>query len=227
MQENNIKSEPSYGMLVFNQRHGYEQTLFGSSIKHNDIISMTLTHGAVKRELNSDMYFGKSTICDIQMSYSQFAEAITSFGMGAGVPVTLRYTEKDGRIDPPEFESKTQQYKDEFKQHMTDINSNMIDTQNRIDELLEKKTLTKSEKKEIHTLLAMLSQDLVHNTPFIMDQYSEQMDNMLKDAKGEIEAFAHNRMQSIVDNAIVKSNDLLNADTEIPVILDKKETDKL
>lgn len=31
------------------------------------------------------------------MSYSQFAEAITSFGQATGIPVTIRYTEKMGK----------------------------------------------------------------------------------------------------------------------------------
>lgn len=100
-------SHPSYGTLLFNRAYGGGETaLFGSSIKHRDTITMELYHADITRGLNNDWIHGNKLVTRIEMSYSQFAEAITSFGCGSGVPVTIRYTEKDGRIPECDFVSK-------------------------------------------------------------------------------------------------------------------------
>lgn len=87
-------SHPSYGTIMFNRSNNRVTPLFGSSIKHNNVITMELRHAEIERGLNRDWVYGKAPIAEIEMSYSQFAEAITSFGCGSGVPCTIRYTEK-------------------------------------------------------------------------------------------------------------------------------------
>ena len=108
-------SHPSYGTLLFNRAYGGKTPLFGSSIEHSNVITMELRHADITRELNRDDIFGGKPIVKVEMSYSQFAEAITSFGQGTGIPVTIRYTEKDGKIPPCDFVSKREQFTDEFK----------------------------------------------------------------------------------------------------------------
>ena len=77
-------THPAYGMLSFSRRSGGKQSLFGSSIEHKDVIAMTLRHGEVTRNLSSDWYHGTEVIAEVEMSYAQFAEAITSMNMGSG-----------------------------------------------------------------------------------------------------------------------------------------------
>lgn len=65
--------------------------LFGSSIKHHDIITLRISPAYMDRDLNYDRYYAENhPYIEINMSQSQFAQAITSLNMGAGVPVTLR-----------------------------------------------------------------------------------------------------------------------------------------
>ena len=109
-------SHPSYGTLAFSRRTGGATPLFGSSIEHRDTIAMTLYHANVTRGLHEDHVYGNKAIAEVEMSYSQFAEAITSMNMGSGVPVTIRWTEKDGKIPPCDFVSKREQFADEFKE---------------------------------------------------------------------------------------------------------------
>lgn len=67
---------PAFGMIGFSRVSGGENTLFGSSIKHNDRIVMTLKHGEQDRHLHDDWYYGRGLITEVEMSYSQFAEVI-------------------------------------------------------------------------------------------------------------------------------------------------------
>lgn len=201
-------SHPSYGTLAFSRRTGGATPLFGSSIEHRDTIAMTLYHADITRGLHSDSIYGDKKIAEVEMSYSQFAEAITSMNMGSGVPVTIRWTEKDGRIPACDFVSKREQFADEFKEH---VNKAMDDSQNLIKEVLDlfnqKKTLTKADKENIMKKLSKLSQNIGCNMDFIADQFNEQMDKTVMEAKGEIEAFCQNKVNSIASAALVEHKD--------------------
>lgn len=137
-------SHPSYGTLLFNRAYGGKTPLFGSSIEHSNVITMELRHADITRRLSGDDIFGDKPIVKVEMSYSQFAEAITSFGQGTGIPVTIRYTEKDGKIPPCDFISKREQFIGEFKEQ---TNKAVKKSKELIDEVAElfssKKTLTK------------------------------------------------------------------------------------
>ena len=166
-------SHPSYGTIMFNRSNSRVTPLFGSSIKHNNVIIMELRHAEIERGLNRDWVYGKAPIVEIEMSYSQFAEAITSFGCGSGVPCTIRYTEKDGRIPECDFVSKREQFTDEFKGKTKDA---MNESQQLIQDVTnlfsQKKALTKADKEAVISKLRKLSMDLGCNLDFIADQFN-------------------------------------------------------
>jgi hypothetical protein len=201
-------SHPSYGTLLFNRAYGGKTPLFGSSIEHSNVITMELRHADITRRLSGDDIFGDKPIVKVEMSYSQFAEAITSFGQGTGIPVTIRYTEKDGKIPPCDFISKREQFIGEFKEQ---TNKAMKKSKELIDEVAElfssKKTLTKADKENILKKLNMLNSDIGSNIGFIADQFNEQMDKTVMEAKGEIESFCQNKINTIASAALVEHRD--------------------
>lgn len=201
-------SHPSYGTLVFNRAYGGKTSLFGSSIEHSNVITMELKHANLTRGLNRDDIYGDRTIARVEMSYSQFAEAITSFGQGLGIPVTIRYTEKDGKIPPCDFVSKREQFTDEFKTKTKDV---MNDSQQLIQDVTDlfsqKKALTKADKESVISKLRKLSMDLGCNLDFIADQFNEQMDKTVMEVKGEIESFCQNKINAIASAALVEHRD--------------------
>lgn len=201
-------SHPSYGTLAFSRRTGGSTPLFGSSIEHRDTIAMTLYHADITRGLHSDSVYGNKAIAEVEMSYSQFAEAITSMNMGSGVPVTIRWTEKDGKIPPCDFVSKREQFTDEFKEKRKKA---MEDSQQIIKDVMElfnqKKSLTKADKDVILKKLHHLNMDIGCNMDFIADQFNKQMDQTVMEAKGEIESFMQNKVNSIASAALVEHRD--------------------
>ena len=203
-------SHPSYGTLAFTRSTGGATPLFGSSIEHRDTISMTLYHAECTRGLNQDWIHGDKPIAKVEMSYSQFAEAITSMNMGTGVPVTVRWTEKDGEIPPCDFISKREQFTDEFKEKRRKATEQSQQLINDVADLFEnKKNLTKADKQEILSKLSKLSMDIGCNMDFIADQFNEQMDKTVMEAKGEIESFYQNKINSIANAALVEHKDEL------------------
>lgn len=203
-------SHPSYGTLAFRRRSGGITPLFGSSIEHKDTIGMVLYHANITRGLHSDHISTDGMVAEVEMSYSQFAEAITSMNMGNGVPVTIRWNEKDGKIPPCNFVSKRDQFVNEFKEKRkkaTDESQQLIKD---VAELFsQKKALTKADKDAILNKLHHLNMDIGCNMDFIADQFNEQMDKTVMEAKGEIEAFMQNKVNTIATAALVEHKDEL------------------
>lgn len=201
-------SHPSYGTIMFNRSNSKVTPLFGSSIKHNNVITMELRHADIERGLNRDWVYGKAPIAEIEMSYSQFAEAITSFGCGSGVPCTIRYTEKDGRIPECDFVSKREQFTDEFKEKREEAVNESKELIKEVSELFsQKKALTKADKESVMKKLNKLSMDIGCNMDFIADSFNEQMDKTVMEAKGEIESFCQNKINAIASAALVEHRD--------------------
>lgn len=211
---------PAFGMIGFSIISGGEKVLFGSSIKHNDRIVMTLKHGKQDRQLHNDSYFGRGIIAEVEMSYSQFAECITAMNVGDGVPCTIRYTEKDGHI--PAI-VKNNSKKEQFRQEFSDtILKAMKQVQEEIDavqkSLDDKKNLGVKDRKEMISKLQQIKYNIGSNLDFCVNQFDEQMEKTTMEAKGEIEAFCQNKINSITQAALVENRDKI-IELENPVEL--------
>ena len=202
----NREKHPCYGLIGFSRRTGGEMSMFGSSIKHKDVIAMTLKHAEVARELNSDHYFGHGVIAEVEMSYTQFAEAISAMNIGDGVPCTIRFTEKDGYVGkmPVPFTGKNEQFKEEFKEHLEETKADISKTIDSVKEIFDKKTIGKNDKAEILKMLEKIESAMGTNSEFIYSQFTRQMDKTINEAKGEIEAFWQNKMNSIALAALAE-----------------------
>lgn len=197
---------PAYGTLQFSRRHGGSNVLFGSSIKHSDMIALTLRHATLERGLNNDWIYGDRVIAEAEMSYAQFAEAITSMNMGSGVPVTLRFTEKEGDIPSCDFVNKRDQFSEEFKTKLSETMETTKVLLKEVNNLFStKKTLNKSDKEEILSKLNKIYGNISSNAGYVCDMFDEQMDKTIMEAKGEIEAFYQNKLNSIAYAAIAEN----------------------
>lgn len=209
--ERETYKHPAFGMIGFSRITGGDNVLFGSSIKHNDRIQLTIKHGEQDRVLHEDRYYGKKRIVEVEMSYSQFAECISAMNVGDGVPCTIRFTEKDGHIPAiEENNSKREQFRNEFSGV---IEKAMEQIQNQINQIQEsintKKTLGIKDRKEIVSQLQHVKHNIGSNLDFCVSQFDEQMDKSTMEAKGEIEAFCQNKINSIAQAALVEKKDEL------------------
>lgn len=190
-------THPSYGMISISRFQGGEQTYFGSSIKHNGGISLTIHHAEIERSLNQDWFYPKDIIAEVRMSYNQFAEAITHLNT-SGTPCTIHYTEKDGLIEPDTFTMKRLQFEAEFEKDMRELRQRMSSLVTDTEQLLsQSKPLTKTEKELILNQIHALEQEVGSNIPFVATQFNEQMDKTVTEAKAEIEGFYEGKIRSL------------------------------
>lgn len=187
----------SYGMLGFHRTNGGHTNLFGSSIKHQSTIRMTLKKAVKERGLNRNWYYGKGQIVEIEMSQSQFAELITSLNVGDGVPVTIKWLNGQVMENCPE-ENKRELFEKEFEDKMIALNNKLKTLTEETERILSDKAAPKkSDKDMILNQIRMLHQELASNIPFVASQFNEQMDKTVTEAKGEVEAFVMNKVHSL------------------------------
>lgn len=226
------KSEhESYGMLGFHRAQcGGGQALFGSSIKHNNVIMLTLKTASHRRSLHEDWYFADKTLFEVEMSATQFADLITSLNQGDGVPVTIKYT-RDGalhRCEEPPFISRGEMHQKEFKKHLDDVyevSKNLIKV---VEEKFEtKKSFTKADKQEILNMLRKIEMNIGCNQDFQVEQFDRQMEKTTTEAKGEIEAFFQNRIHQIAQQAMVDNPESILGDIKPPAYLEDNKKPRL
>ena len=192
-----FEQHESYGMMSFNRFDGGNGAFFGSSIKPDGGIEMTLKTGEVRHNLNHDWYRGKETIARVRMTGAQFADLITNLNMGEGVPVTLEYVHGKHMSEPP-FINKRIQFEENFKQEMKEVSNQMLELTKRTEEILSRaKAPTKKEKEEILLNIAMLNQKVSSDMPFVHKSFNEQMDKTVKEAKNEIETYVNSTIHSL------------------------------
>lgn len=208
MNEKREKDEhPAYGMLMFSHVHGGNPNLFGSSVRHDHRVVMTLSHGSAERHLNNDWYSAGKKIVEVEMSLTQFAEAITSMNYSPGVPVTITYTEKDGNIPSIEkFVDKRTQYLDEFREKNKESVAEIRDLIDNVRDVFAKKTMTKKDKENVLDMLLQIENATGSHNTFMAKQFNETTDNIVKEAKGEVEAFVQQRINSLALAALAQEH---------------------
>lgn len=219
---------PSFGMLSFSRTSGGKTNLFGSSIQHRDTIRMRIRQGSLIRGLSEDWYNGTNEIIEVEMSYSQFAECITSMNIGTGTPCTIRWIQGTGFIPEAEFVNRNDQILTEFKENVDTINTDATKLYEEIKTLFEtKKSIGKTDREQILKKLSAIVHGLPSSSEFIMKQFQRQMEHTVTEAKSEIEAFAQNKINSIAQQTLVERKEenlqLENpVDVNIPELLQNK-----
>ena len=127
------------------------------------------------------------------MSQSQWAEMVSSIGIGEGTPCTIRYM-NGKRLENCPYVSVREQFDDEFDDSVRESLEGLRNAVAACEELLGKKSVTKADREQILSLIRKAYRDVSDAVPFIKKQFTEQMDNTVKEARGEIEAFAMTHM---------------------------------
>jgi hypothetical protein len=216
MEERKVIEHESYAMMGISRcSSSHSKNLFGSSIKHSNTITLRIKPAKVERSLSRDWYYAtRVPYVEVEMSYSQFAEAITSLNCGDGIPVTLTCLE--GReIEECPHVDKRQEFEREFQKDMVGLSNSLKKLTEQAEALLaDKRAPTKADKETILNGIKMLRQELESNIPFVQRSFNEQMDKTVLEAKGEVEGFVMNKIVSAGLEGLQKQMKLLNESEE-------------
>jgi hypothetical protein len=186
---------PAFGMIGIYRTNG-QRHLFGSPLeKHQNYVTIR-AHRAerLRSGVGYDHYFARKQVIEIALSEAQFAQLITSWNSGEGVPCTLDWIAGEGMLpDWPDEDhtSDTARVREEFKDRIADVRKKMVSSINLMEGLLEKKgALTKAEKDQIRFGMTAVQRLLDDTGPFMAEQFVEATEGTVQKAKTEIDAFA-------------------------------------
>lgn len=204
MKEEETYQHPSFATVQFLRTNGYSGYLFGSEIQTNNYITLTIREAEKITNLSDERYFpyGK-VVCQVKMSPAQFSELITTMNYNSGTPCTLETVlGKDvPQVDDKEVESRKSFVNRKLKERMRQFTSRLTKTQERARELVKKKTLSKEDQHELISAIDFMSTEIANNIPFFSKCFQETMEEIVLDAKIEID----NTIQHIITQSGIKA----------------------
>lgn len=191
------EDHPSYGMIGFYRTTGNPGRLFGSPLKnHEHYVTLRVSKGTRIHSLGHDRFHGglRGEIIEVMMSAGQFSELLTTMNVGSGVPCTIQYLLGEKVPSPPDdAELEVEKVRKGFKKDMQGVVAQIKEDKKELASLLEKKTLTKADKEKIMWMLGRVEQHVESNAPFMVSQFEEAAEKVVKHSKAEIDAFiTHN-----------------------------------
>lgn len=189
----------SFGMVGLSRTSG-QATLFGSSVSHQQYITLTIsTAHHVRTDLHEDRIRANKEIIQIAMSNVQLGDMLTNMNVGDGVPCTIQRMFIDGKYrsmeDCPNT-TKGEEYVEEFAEKLKALTGMLHDIQAAADAMEQKPTVTKADRRELSSKIGLAIQDIESNMPFILSMFNEKVEQVISEAKGEIEAFRASRMMT-------------------------------
>lgn len=214
---NGIEYEhPSMVTVGFHRQQGGNYSLFGSSIRHNHTIALTISSASVERNLSSDWIHQTNPLplIEVIMSPNQFAELITTLNVGEGVPGTLRSFNGE-HYDCPELPTKEEQFSQEIQERIALSLASVQVVQKEIqDSLKDDKPMGKKKQEELLHKVESFERLIKSYLPFISKQFSEQMEKTVVEAKGEVDAFVSHTIVSTGLKALAENRPQLEGPKE-------------
>lgn len=217
--ERTEETHPSYAQLLFHRIEGGEQTLYGSKLRHNRVIRMTLARSKCVRDLNETSYYAKEPIVEVDMSEHQFAELITTLNIGSGVPVTVRYMGRERVEDCPDKDER-ELFTEEFKEDIEGVIKEADKLMKRANEILSQKSIKVSERNELRSIISGIQREVKHNLPFVNSMFQESMDKAVTSGKLEMESYWNSVVTKLGQKALTE-----NA-TPPPTLIEQKPEDE-
>jgi hypothetical protein len=191
--EETREKHPSYGMAGFYRVSGNPGRLFGSSLeRHESYICLRIGTGERVHSNGWDRYHGslRGEHIEVMFSAAQFAELLTSMNVGNGVPCTIQYL-AGKKVEPPpeDIEIEVDKVRNGFKKDMEKIASKFRPKVAEVEAILEKKSLSKSDREQVMRTLFSVVDELTGHAPFILQMFEEAAEKVVQHSKAEIDAF--------------------------------------
>lgn len=200
----------SFGQILFSRVSGKER-FYGSELEQDHYIEMTVYRSEIERELTQDWYYPKDRmpVVRLRMSSGQFSELITSLNQGTGVCCTLEMVDGKPVAKLPEQESRKEFVHRKFQDRMSEFATHIRSRQNRAKELVGKKTLSKENMREFQLHIEWLTQEVERNIPFFAKCFQETMDEVVFEAKTEVENAIQHKITTLGLNELHRQNKVL------------------
>jgi len=186
-----MNKHDSFGMLSIAKFSGQSQ-FFGSDLIHSGGVQLTISRGIREQSHSRERYHTREHLIQINLSYNQFVDAITNGMNTIGVPCTLKYI---GNTKVPQIEH-CKDKKLQFSKDMAETQQEYVNKILAIEKLLDG-NIGKKKVDEIKHSLQVLSRHITSNTDFVMNNFTEAMEDTVTEAKHSIAGYLDNKVHSL------------------------------
>lgn len=187
MSKEDVIQHPAFGFIRLSRVSGGSNTLFMSPLRHNNRITITIGEAEQVRSLNTDTFYAKKPLVEVDMSEQQFAQFICNAYTHSGAPCTIRRSESGTRPLLEGQQLKSERYYNEAKETVQEVLQELQSLQDKVNTLSGK--IPKKTQEELNNAIGGTFRKLSDHVPWIVQQIHEHMDKVVQAAKVEIEAF--------------------------------------
>lgn len=204
MKEEEKLEHPSFGVIRFSRINGNSGYLFGSEVQPNNFISLTISQAEEIRDLTNKKQYPRKEVVRVKMSPAQFSELITTLNYSSGTACTIEEINGEKIEQVTNVENRKMFVHRKFKERMKRFTDELTDSNARAKKLIAKKTLSKDDQRELSFLIDRCITETKNNIPFFAQCFQENMDNIVVDAKAEIDATIQNMITQTGIKAIAE-----------------------
>lgn len=190
---------PSQGQVVVNKSNGSQIALYGSDNFHSQTVILTFHESEARRDISHNFRYPCKDILEVEMSLSQWAMMVSSFGNGSGTPCTYRYRADFPGFKVPRYELPEQEEKilktelDDNLKHGVEL---LQEARQELSKLIsDKGSPSKKALEEINRKILSAYNELGPNISYINKCFSEEIEKKTSEVKIEIEAYIANRVR--------------------------------
>ena len=157
--------------------------LFDSEIRHNQYVTLSIHTAERERSLGRDHLFAREKIIEIAMSKAQWADLISSFNNGSGVPVTIKHTRDQGRTPDLDFAPRLAQSQAETREAADRAFAKIKDAFAVVED--------KPTKANLRALRSAI-ENAPANVEYAAKTLTEHVENVVTKARADVEAMVIN-----------------------------------
>lgn len=188
-------THPAYGVVELTRPQGGGvdggRVMFGSELRHNETMRLYIRRASSYRGLSDDRHMGRELICSLEFTLSQWAQFVSSQGIGAGTPCTLGVYSTGPLIEAPEItpgDSLTDKFKEEMEEAVSERLVKIGELLATAADMIETGA-GKVKLREAISEARRHAQQLPGSVAFVQKQFTSAMDDVKNQAKTEIEGF--------------------------------------
>lgn len=196
------ETHESYGLISLSRISSSKgMNLFGSAIQHGNYIALRIAEAIKYRDLNRDRYMPGKQLIEVLLSPTQFAEFITTMNIGSGVPCTIQNLHGRRMPECPDVQQR-EIFEEEFEKSAREAVSEAHTLLESLKKTFAKASVGKGDREQIIKDVERVVMMVESRLPWIQQSFNEAMDHAVVSAKGEVEAFVTDKIQSLGIDAL-------------------------
>lgn len=184
---NGTERHPSFGTMSLGTRSSTGTSLFQSDLNHQRTMVVQIHRAHRQRSNNTDHIHPEKTLVEVEMSMAQWGAFVSSTGLAAGVPVTLRQLPGEPVIPEAPHRPRLQANVDEVTGAVAEMLEELNEAVGQLSEAVEQKKGIRA----IRSALGMVKNRLQNapgNAGFAVKSLHRAAENTVFGARSDIEA---------------------------------------